>query len=63
MDHALMPRDRVLKALAFQEADICPYYVWIDPAMAGPLAEWYGVADVKDSIITDHQVMREVTAL
>ena len=60
----VQPRERVLQALAFQESDICPYYVWIDEAMAGPLARHYGVDDVKgDGIITDHQVMREIVAL
>jgi len=58
-----LPRDRVLKSLAFEQSDICPYYVWIDEAMAGPLAEHYGVEDVKDTVITDHQVMREIIAL
>ena len=58
-----LPRDRVLKSLAFEQPDICPYYVWIDEAMAGPLAEHYGVEDVKDTVITDHQVMREIIAL
>ncbi len=63
MDTTVQPRSRVLQALAFQESDIRPYYVWIDAAVAGPLAGWYGVPDVKDAIITDHQVMREVTTL
>jgi len=31
--------------------------------MLAPLAQWYGVADVKASVIQDHQVMREVVAL
>lgn len=63
VEPTVLPRDRVLQALAFEESDICPYYVWIDPVMAGPLADWYGVGDVKDSVITDHQVMREILAL
>jgi uroporphyrinogen decarboxylase len=62
MGSVSLPRDRVLKALAHQESDICPYYVWIDPQMAGPLASWYGVSDVKDIIVVDHQVMYDFSA-
>ncbi len=59
----IQPRDRVLAALRFEESDICPYYIWVDPAMMEPLGRHYGVADVKASVICDHQVMREVVAL
>ena len=58
-----LPRERVLKALAFQEADIRPYYIWVDEEMMSPLAEWYGVEDVKKQVISDHTVMTEIKAL
>src|SRR5512140_3312934 len=58
-----LPRQRVLTALRFVEPDICPYYIWIDPAMLAPLAQYYGVADIKASIVHDHQVMREIVPL
>lgn len=59
----IQPRDRVLAALRSEQTDICPYYIWVDPAMLAPLAEHYGVADVKASIVHDHQVMREIAPL
>jgi uroporphyrinogen decarboxylase len=59
----VLPRDRVLAALRFQESDICPYYIWVDPAMMEPLGRYYGVDDVKATVIQDHQVMREITSL
>lgn len=58
-----LPRDRVLQALRFQEPDRCPYYIWVDQAMMAPLGRYYGVDDVKASVIHDHQVMREILAL
>ena len=59
----VLPKERVLTALGFEQPDICPYYIWVDPDMLAPLAQWYGVDDVKARIIQDHQVMREVLAL
>ena len=59
----ILPRERVLAALRFEESDMCPYYIWVDQAMMAPLAEHYGVADVKMSVIRDHQVIREITPL
>lgn len=59
----VLPRDRVLAALRFEQTDLCPYYIWIDEAMLGPLAQHYGVDDVKASVVRDHQVMREILAL
>ena len=59
----LLPRDRVLTALRFEQPDFCPYYIWVDPEMMAPLASAYGVRDVKEAIIYDHQVMREVSPL
>ncbi len=58
-----LPRERVLAALRFEESDICPYYIWVDAAMMAPLAQHYGVDDVKKTIICDHQVMREIVPL
>ncbi|MBM4459561.1 MAG: hypothetical protein FJ011_17680 [Chloroflexi bacterium] len=58
-----LPRCRVLQALRFEQPDICPYYIWVDPEMMAPLARRYGVADVKASVICDHQVMREIAPL
>lgn len=60
---SILPRERVLAALRFEETDICPYYIWVDPAMLAPLAQYYGVDDVKASVICDHQVMREIVPL
>ncbi len=60
---ASLPRDRVLQALRFEQPDKCPYYIWVDKEMLAPLAQHYGVSDVKASIIRDHQVMREITPL
>lgn len=56
-------RDRVVDALGFRQPDFCPYYIWVDEAMAEPLARAYGVDDIKDSIIHDHVVMTEIRAL
>jgi uroporphyrinogen decarboxylase len=63
MTAPILPRDRVLQALRFEQPDICPYYIWVDPEMMAPLGRHYGVADVKAGIICDHQVMREVQPL
>jgi uroporphyrinogen decarboxylase len=63
MTEAMLPRDRVLQALRFEQPNICPYYIWVDPEMMAPLGRYYGVADVKASVIRDHQVMREVAPL
>jgi uroporphyrinogen decarboxylase len=59
----ILPRERVLTALRFEQPDICPYYIWIHEEMMGPLAQHYGVQDVKTTIVRDHQVMREILAL
>ncbi len=45
------PRSRVLKALAFEEADIVPYQIEIDEAAASRLAEHYGSANFADRIV------------
>ena len=58
-----LPRERVWEALAFREADIRPYYIWVDDEMMSPLAKWYGVKDVKKQVICDHTVMKEVKVL
>ena len=58
-----LPRERVLAALRFEQSDICPYYIWIHEEMLGPLAQHYGVQDVKTTVVRDHQVMREILAL
>jgi len=60
---SITPRERVLKALRFEQPDICPYYIWVHQDMMAPLAHYYGVDDVKATVIRDHQVMREVLAL
>lgn len=59
----VLPRDRVLQALRFEQTDPCPYYIWVDPEMMAPLGRHYGVTDVKASVIRDHQVMREIISL
>lgn len=59
----VLPRDRVLHALRFEEPDRCPYYIWVDAEMMAPLGWHYGVADVKASVIHDDQVMREIISL
>ena len=53
----------MLAALRFEQPDICPYYIWIHEEMMGPLAQHYGVQDVKATVIRDHQVIREILAL
>jgi uroporphyrinogen decarboxylase len=58
-----LPRDRVLQTLRFEQPDKCPYYIWVDPEVAPVLSRHYGVADVKATVIRDHQVMREVMSL
>jgi uroporphyrinogen decarboxylase len=59
----VLPRERVLTALRFEQPDICPYYIWIHEEMTEPLSQHYGVRDVKATVIRDHQVMREILAL
>lgn len=59
----LTPRDLVFQALRFEQPARCPYYIWVDAEMMEPLSRHYGVADVKASVICDHQVMREVRSL
>jgi len=56
-------RQRVLRTLSFREPDLCPYYIWIDPEMEGPLARHYGDSDFRKTIIQDHVVMAEIRAL
>jgi hypothetical protein len=58
-----LPSERVWDALAFREADIRPYYIWVDEEMMSPLAQWYGVENVKEQVICDHTVMKEIKAL
>ena len=58
----MTPRDRVFKALNHEEADICPYYIWVHDDMIPPLARHYQNPDFKDGTITDHSVMTEITA-
>jgi len=62
MERIIEPRDRVLNAVAHKESDVCPYYIWIHPEMAGPLAEHYGDADFEENYVQNHSVMREVAA-
>lgn len=56
-------RERVFQTLSFVEPDICPYYIWIDPEMEKPLAEYYHDPYFRRTIIHDHVVMAEVKAL
>ena len=42
LNHELRPRDIVFRALRFEESATCPYYVWVDAAMVGPLSDVYG---------------------
>jgi uroporphyrinogen decarboxylase len=59
----VLPRERVFEALAFHETDIRPYYIWVDEEMMEPLAQWYGVDDIKKQVIHDHTVMTEIKSL
>jgi len=56
------PRERVYTALSFSEPDVCPYYIWIDQEMVGPLAEHYQDPDFRETYVRDHTVMVEVLA-
>ncbi len=38
----LKAREAVYQSLKFQQPDVCPYYIWIDKEMVGPLSEIYG---------------------
>ena len=42
MDRQNQPRDAVFQALRFEQPESCPYYIWVDAEMVGPLAEIYG---------------------
>ncbi len=42
MSSQLTPRERVLKAMAFEETDIVPYDIRIDDAILPRLADYYG---------------------
>lgn len=53
MSTPLSPRDRVLKALAFEEADIVPYHVMIDASVHPRLAAYLGDEQF-DQDITNH---------
>ena len=55
-------RDRVYRTLAFEEPEVCPYYVWIDRLMMEPLARHYGDAEFRDTYIRDYTVMTEIVA-
>lgn len=55
-------RKRVFTALSFRELDICPYYIWIDPAMLERLTNHYRNPELKKNYIYDHTVMIEITA-
>ncbi len=56
-------RERVFQTLDFVEPDICPYYIWIDPEMEKPPAEYYHDPHLRRTIIQNHVVMAEVRAL
>ena len=36
------PRDIVCQSMKFEQPEVCPYYIWIDKDMVGPLSEIYG---------------------
>ena len=42
MNAEIQPREAVARALQFEQAEPCPYYIWVDAEMVGPLAEIYG---------------------
>lgn len=48
---ALTPRQRVLKAMAFEETDIVPYDIRIDEALVPRLAGYYGDPAFADRIV------------
>ncbi len=58
----------VHQSLRFEQPEVCPYYIWVDPDMVPPLAEHYGAerfigpAGGMKSFIGSYTVMREVTA-
>lgn len=63
------PRDVVFQTLRFEEPDVCPYYIWVDPAMVPPLARHYGPrrfigpAGGTQSFVGSYTVLKEVAAL
>lgn len=60
--HGSVTRDRVYRSLAFEESDVCPYYIWIDAQMMEPLARHYEDDDFRDTYIRDYTVMTEIVA-
>jgi uroporphyrinogen decarboxylase len=62
-------RDAVYAALRFEQAESCPYYIWIDDKMVPPLAERYdadsfvGAAGTTRTFSGSYTAMTEVTAL
>ncbi len=61
-------RDAVLQTLRFEEPEICPYYIWIDRDMVGPLADHFGAdqfvgpPEGARSFAGSYTIMREITA-
>ena len=62
----MKPRDVVYQTLRREQPDVCPYYIWIDPAMVGPLARHYGIAGVRGPHmrrVAVHEVRHQVPGM
>lgn len=42
MSNETQARDVVFRAMQFEQTETCPYYIWVDPEMVGPLSDIYG---------------------
>ena len=66
---SVKPRDIVQKTIRYEDVPVCPYYVWVHPEMAPPLARHYGTdaffgpADKTQSFTGSYTVMTEINAL
>ena len=65
----IQPRDIVLQTLRFEQPETCPYYIWVDADMVGPLAERYGAnefigpPDGTRTLASSYTVMTEISPL
>ena len=63
------PRDVVYQSMRFEQPDVCPYYIWIDKDMVGPLSEVYGPESFvgpeggTKTFAGSYTAMTEITAL
>ena len=66
---ATRPRDVVLRTMRFEQPETCPYYIWVDRDMVGPLADHYGAdqfvgpPDGTQTFTGSYTVMTEIMAL